>query len=169
MKSKVIDAINLQISREFESAYIYQGIEMYIANNYNLPGFKNFFHIQAQEEVSHAYLMVDYLHRVGAKVALEALEKPAVDYKSILAAFEAGLSHEKKVTAWIHEIAKLTREENDFPAQNFIEFFVKEQVEEEETFRNYIDTIRFIDGNPHAMLLLDQELAQRVFVPPTIE
>ncbi len=166
---KVIDLINKQITREFESAYIYQGIEAYTANEFNFPGITNFFHIQAQEENSHAYLFIDYLTRIGAKIELGALAAPSTRYDSILAAFEAGLEHEKKVTAWINDIMAAAVEDKDFATQSFLKFFIDEQVEEEENFNNQIDTLKFIAGDVRAMLLFDQELAKRVFEAPQAE
>ena len=90
---KVVKMINEQINREIESAYIYQAMEIYIGNEYNFSGIENFFHVQVQEENAHAYLMIDYLHRLGEKVELKAIPQPKSDYKSILEVFEAALEH----------------------------------------------------------------------------
>ena len=165
---KVVKMINEQINREIESAYIYQAMEIYIGNEYNFSGIENFFHVQVQEENAHAYLMIDYLHRLGEKVELKAIPQPKSDYKSILEVFEAALEHERKVTNWINDIMAVAVEEKDFSSQSFLKFFIDEQVEEEESFVKHIDTLKFIDSNPHATMLFDQQLATRVFNPPTI-
>ncbi|EHL15124.1 hypothetical protein HMPREF9630_00182 [Peptoanaerobacter stomatis] len=168
ISKKVVDMINEQINKEFESAYIYQAMEMYIGNEYNFAGIENFFHIQVQEETAHAYLMIDYLHRLGEKVNLKEIPKPKADFKSILEVFETALAHERKVTNWINEIMSVASDEKDFASQAFLRFFVNEQVEEEETFVKHIDTLKFINSDPHATMLFDQQLATRVFVAPVI-
>lgn len=168
ISKKVVEMINKQITREIDSAYIYQAMEMYIGNEYNFPGIQNFFHIQAQEENAHAYLMIDYLHRLGEKVELGQLDKPKAKYASILDAFESALEHERQVTAWINEIMVVAVKEKDFASQVFLNFFINEQVEEEESFTKHVDTLKFIAADPHATLLFDRELAGRVFVPPVI-
>lgn len=168
ISKKVVEMINKQINREFESAYIYQAMEVCVGNNYNFPGIQNHFHVQVQEETAHAYLMIDYLHRLGEKVELADIPKPQSEYKTILELFEASLNHERKVTNWINEIMAVAVAENDFASQSFIRWFINEQVEEEETLVKHIDTLKFIDANPHATLLFDQQLAQRVFNQPVI-
>lgn len=169
ISQKVVKMINEQINREIESAYIYQAMEMYIGNEYNFPGIENFFHVQVQEEHAHSYLMIDYLHRLGEKVKLKEIPKPKTDYKSILEVFETALDHERKVTSWINDIMSAAFEEKDFSSQSFLKFFIDEQVEEEENFVKHIETLKFIDGNPQATMLFDQQLSNRVFVQPTIK
>lgn len=168
ISKKVVELINEQINREYESAYIYHGMEVCISNNYNFDGIKNFFHVQVQEELAHANLMIDYLNRLGEKVTLKPIPAPKTDYASILEIFESSLAHERKVTGWVNEIMAATVSENDFASQSYFRFFVSEQVEEEENFVKHIDTLKFIDGNPHAMLLFNDQLATRVFNQPVI-
>ena len=168
ISKKVVQMINEQINRELESAYIYKAMEICIGNNYNFDGIKNFFNVQVQEETAHAYLMIDYLNRLGEKVELKDIPKPKNDYTSILEIFEAALEHERKVTNWINEIMAVAVEEHDFASQNFFRYFVSEQVEEEETFVKHKATLKFIDGNPHAMLLFNDQLSSRVFTQPVI-
>lgn len=168
ISKKVMEMINEQINREIESAYIYQAMELYIGNEYNFPGIQNFFHVQVQEETAHAYLMVDYLQKLGEKVVLKQIPKPKDDFKSIQEVFETALQHERKVTNWVNEIMSVAVEEKDFASQAFLRFFINEQVEEEETFVKHIDTLKFINGNPHATMLFDEQLKTRVFIQPVI-
>lgn len=169
ISKKVMEMLNKQVTREIDSAYIYLGMEMYIGNNYNFPGIQNFLHIQVQEERAHAYLMMDYIHRLGHKVELGALEKPKTKYKSLLDVFESALEHERKVTAWINDIMIAAVEEKDFASQEFLHFFIKEQVEEEESFVKHVETLKFIEKDPNATLFFDRQLAARTFVPPAIQ
>ncbi len=168
LSQNIVKLLNKQINMEFASAYIYQAMEMYIGNEYNFPGIENFYHVQVQEETAHAYLMIDYLHRLGEKVTLEEIPRPVSDFASVLETFEEALKYEVKVSASINHIMAEAVKENDFATQSFLQFFVSEQVEEEESFTKHIQTLRFIDRDAHALLLFDKDLATRVFTPPVI-
>lgn len=167
LSEKMSKMINEQINRELESAYIYQAMELYFVSN-NLSGFQNFFHVQVQEELAHAHLMIDYVNRLGGKIELEAINKPNHNFDSVLDVFETALTHERKVTSWINNIMGEAIDERDFSTQSYFKWFVDEQIEEEESFTGLVDKLKFINGDPHAILLLDSQLATRTFVQPTI-
>lgn len=167
LNEKIATMINTQLNRELESAYIYQAMELYFASH-NLAGFQNFFHVQVQEELAHSHLFIDYLNRLGGKVELEAISKPNQTFDSVLEVFEAALAHERTVTGWIYELMGEAIDARDFSTQSYLKWFVDEQTEEEETFTGIVDKLKFIKGDPHAILLLDNELAARTFVQPVI-
>ena len=163
---KVISALNEQVQKEFFSEYLYISIEAYFASQ-NLDGFANFFHVQAQEERDHAYKIFDYIHRVGGDVKLTALDTPKSEFASIEEVFEAALAHEKFITNSIHEILNISLEEKDHTTSNFLQWFVSEQSEEEESVDKILRKLKLLNGNPAGLFMIDAELAQRVYVPLT--
>lgn len=162
---KLQDAINAQINAEFWSAYLYLSMGMHFeAEGY--AGLANWFRIQFREEQAHAEIFMNYLNSRGGRVVLKPIaEVPAV-WESPLAAFEATLAHEEKVTAMINEIYHLAVAEKDYATCNKLDWFVAEQVEEEETARGLIDRFKLIGDNGLALYTIDQELAARVYNVP---
>ncbi|SHK56513.1 ferritin [Tepidibacter formicigenes] len=161
---RIIKELNNQIQKEFYSQYLYIAMEAYCGNQ-NLDGFSNFFHIQAQEERDHAYKIFDYINRVGGRVELEALAKPKNDFSSPLEVFELALQHEKGITKSIHNLLDIALEEKDHTTTAFLQWFVTEQAEEEESMEKIVKKLRLMQGNPAGLLMIDQELAQRVYTP----
>jgi ferritin len=127
----------------------------------NYPGFAHWMKMQFEEEMAHAFRFYDYIHSRGARVILQAIEAPPVEFESPLAAFEKSLAHEQKITADIHNLYKLATEENDYPSLSFLQWFIDEQVEEEEHVGGVVETIKRVDDNNHALLMLDRELGAR--------
>ncbi|HBC97310.1 MAG TPA: ferritin [Clostridium sp.] len=167
MLSKRLErAINDQINFEYYSANIYLAMEAYFAKQ-NLNGFVNFFKVQIQEENFHASKFFDYLNQVGANITIKGFPDPKNDYKSPLEVFEAALKHEQIVTSRINNLMSIANEDKDFASIALLQWFVNEQVEEEDTFNNAIQTLKRIGDNPAALYLYDQELSSRTFVPPT--
>lgn len=161
---RLIKELNNQIQREFASEYIYIAMEAYCSDQ-NLDGFANFFHVQAQEERDHAYKLFDYVGRIGGKVELEALEKPQADYASPQEVIEAALNHEKYITKSIHDIFDIALEERDHTTTAFLQWYINEQAEEEESVDKILKKIKLLKGDPAGLLIIDQELAQRVYTP----
>ena len=124
-------AINAQINREFFAAYLYLGMMTYFESR-SLPGFGHWMRLQAREEVAHAMKLVDFLLDRGADVELHAIDRPGREFESPLAVMRAALEHERKVTASIHALYAMAVEQNDYPAQVLMQWFVSEQVEERE-------------------------------------
>lgn len=166
--SKVIEALNSQVQKEFFSEYFYISMEAYFLDN-NLDGFANFFNVQAREERDHAYKLFNFIGRVGGKVALEALEKPQSEFSSPLEVFELTLQHEKFITKSIHELLDIAMEERDHATTAFLQWFVTEQSEEEESMEKIVRKLRLLNNDPAGLLMIDQELAQRVYTPPMTE
>jgi len=134
-----------------------------------LPGFANWMKVQTQEEHFHAMKIFDYVSEVNGRVTLKPIAGPPVDFESALAIFEASLDHEKYITASINERVKLAMDESDFATANFLQWYVAEQVEEEASVGAVVDKLRLAAGHGNALLMLDQQLATRVFTPPAAE
>lgn len=166
MNQKLVDAINDQLNYEIESAHIYLAMAGYVGS-IGLEGFENWLMVQYEEELAHAKKFMSYLNERGARVRIAGFEDPANDYKSILDVFEVSLKHEYTVTDRINKLMKLAHELNDYAAINFLQWYIAEQVEEEDSFGKVIDKIKLVKDA--GLYLLDQEMALRVFVDPTQE
>ena len=166
MDKKLVDAINEQLNFEIESAHIYLAMAGYVAT-LGLDGFENWFMIQYEEELAHAKKFINYVNDRGDRVQITGFETPQNDYDSLLDAFETSLAHEKKVTARINNLVKIANEVNDYAAVSFLNWYLDEQVEEEDTFSSLIDKIKLVKDA--GLYILDQEMAQRTFVDPTQE
>ena len=165
---KMSAALNAQINKELYSAYLYMAMSA-DAEQKGLPGVANWFFVQTQEELSHAHRIYTYLIRQNATVSLEAIEKPVVKADTALAMFEKGLEHEKFVTASIHELVDVALEEKDRATEVFLQWFVNEQVEEEENACGIIDQLKLAGEGGSGLFMIDRELSTRVFAPPAAE
>ena len=168
ISEKLEKAFNVQINKEFYSEYLYLSMQAYF-ERLNLKGFVNWMSVQVQEERAHAMGMFDYLNQRGGNVILEAIEKPEVEWKSPLDVFEQVLKHEEYVTASINELMDVAEEVKDRAAMSFLNWYLKEQVEEEDNVGNVLATLRLIGDDKKALLMLDKDLAARTFVAPVIE
>ncbi|GAG57503.1 unnamed protein product [marine sediment metagenome] len=157
---KVQDAMNDQIQRELESAYIYLAMAAYF-DSVNLPGFAHWMKVQFQEEQAHAFKFYDFVNDRGGQVLLQAIGQPPVKFQSPLAAFEKALAHEEKITGHINDLYALATEEKDIASQGLLQWFVEEQVEEEKNAGDIVDMLKKIGDSYHALIMLDRELGQR--------
>ena len=160
ISKKCAKAINAQINREFFSAFLY----LSMANDAMDKGFKgiaNWFQVQFKEEQEHALKFAKYLQDQGEKVVLEAMEAPKLEWADALEMFKDALVHEKKVTAWIKEIAELAVAEKDFATQNMLVWFINEQVEEEANCNDAIWMLEMSAGSKGAMFQADRQLGKR--------
>ncbi|MEN6588991.1 MAG: ferritin [Proteiniphilum sp.] len=165
MVSKELEtAINKQINAEFWSAYLYLSMSTWCAHE-GLPGFANWFKVQFQEEQDHALKFMNYLIAKGNKVELMPIEKVDTSWDSVLKAFQDTLEHERVVTSLINNLVSIARKENDFATENMLQWFVNEQVEEEETAKAMIDGLKLIGSNGFGVYTMDKELAQRSYTP----
>ena len=165
ISSKIQDAINAQINAEFWSAYLYLAMSQYFESEGH-PGLANWFKIQFKEEQAHAEIFMNYLNSRGGRVVLSPIAEVPCRWDSPLAAYEHTLAHEEKVTAMINNIYALAVEEKDYATCNKLDWFVAEQVEEEETARGLIDKLKLIGDNGLALYTLNQELASRTYTVP---
>ncbi len=167
INEKLEEAFNDQINKELYSEYLYYAMKVYF-QELNLQGFVNWFDVQVQEERAHAVGMIDYLNERGGKVDLRAIEKPVVEGSTPLEVFEHVLRHEEFVTLRINHLADVADEVHDRAALHLLDWYIKEQVEEEATVGGVLATLRLIGDDKKALLLLDKDLATRTFVAPVI-
>ena len=162
ISKKLEAAINAQINAEMWSAYLYLSMSAY-CQEAGFPGMANWFAVQFKEEQDHAMIFFNYLQSRGGRVLLSPIEAVPTEWPSPLAAFEHTLEHEGKVTSLINNLMALAVEEKDFAAQSRLNWFVDEQVEEEENATELIQKLRLIGNNGYGLYQLDQELAARVY------
>lgn len=166
LSNKIQDALNEQINAELWSAYLYLSMGMHFEAE-GRSGIANWFKIQFKEEQAHAEIFMNYLNSRGGRVVLQPIAEVPESWDSPLAAFEATLAHEQKVTAMINEIYALAEAEHDYATRGKLDWFVSEQVEEEETATQLVDRLKLIGNDGLALYMLDQELASRVFNVPS--
>ena len=163
---KMLVELNRQINYELYSAYLYMAMENYFQEK-NLGGFANFFKVQTEEERAHTRIFYEFIYRKNGKVTLDTIGKPETQFDGILDVFKKALEHEKFVTGRINELMDIAIGDRDHATNSFLQWFVDEQVEEEETFQGLVDKLELIGDNVQALLMLDSELAQRTFVVPS--
>ena len=159
------DAMNEQIKNELYSAYIYLSMSAYFEET-NLPGFAQWMRVQAQEEEAHAMKFYHFINERGGRVVLQAIEQPPIEFESPLDVFERTLEHEQLVTGLIHQLYALAIQEQDYASQIFLQWFVTEQVEEEDSATQIIEMLKLIGDKRHALLMLDRELGGRAAEQP---
>lgn len=167
LKPEIKALLEDQVNYEFFSAYIYLGIYSYYADQ-NLNGFANWFQIQTQEERDHAMLMLQYLLNNGEKVSFPAVHEVNSDFQSFDAPLKATYKHELMVTERIHKIYGAALAVQDFRTTQFLDWFVKEQGEEEKNIEDIIKRYRIFAGDAKGLYNLDAELATRVYAPPSL-
>ena len=165
ISQKLQDAFNLQINKELYSEYFYLSIAAY-CYSLDLDGVANFFMVQTQEEHFHAMKMFNFITDLGGRIILKHIDEPPVEFKSVIEIFEKTLAHEQIVTKSINDLMDLALKENDHASASFLKWFVDEQVEEEATVTKLLSKLKLIKGEGHGMLMIDAELAGRVFTPP---
>lgn len=160
MNEKLQNAINNQIQKEFNSAYLYLAMSAY-SESKNLRGFASWLKVQYNEETEHAMKLLNYLGERGAKVALKSIEAPASDFGTPVKIFEAVLKHEEQITASINKLYEAALEEKDYAAQIFLQWYINEQVEEEATASAILERLKVIGDKGSAILYIDKELGKR--------
>lgn len=167
LDAKVAQLLNEQVNKEFYSAYLYLDFSIYYEEE-GLDGFANWYKIQAQEERDHAMLMVQYLQNNGGKVTLEAIAKPDRELTSRLRVLELGLEHERYVTGLIHTLYEAAYSAKDFRTMQFLDWFVKEQGEEEVNANELVSKMELFGSDPRSLYLLDNELKARAYSAPSL-
>ncbi|OGQ99418.1 MAG: ferritin [Deltaproteobacteria bacterium RIFOXYD12_FULL_57_12] len=167
LSKKLQDAFNEQMKFEFFSAYLYMAMSGYFHAE-DLPGFASWMRIQALEELTHGEKFFNFTCETGGRTLLQAIDAPTNDYASAIELFEFGLKHEKFVTSRINKLMDHAKKEGNHAAQIFLQWFVTEQIEEEANFSLILKKLKRVEGDGRGLLMLDQELGQRVFVPPAV-
>lgn len=167
LDQKVVELLNDQINKELYSAYLYLDFSNYFYDE-GLDGFGNWYKIQAQEERDHAMLILQYLQNNGVKAVLEAIDKPAAEITNQKSVLLAGLKHEQFVTGLIHNIYEAAHSVKDFRTMQFLDWFVKEQGEEENNAETLVKKFELFGDDPKSLYMLDNELGARVYTAPSL-
>lgn len=167
LNQKVHQLLNEQINKELYSAYLYLDFSNYFKSK-GLDGFANWYMVQAQEERDHAMLFYTYLQNEGATVTLEAIAKPDRELDSHMTVLKAGLEHEQYVTSLINDIYGAAYDVRDFRTMQFLDWFVKEQGEEETNANDLISKMELFGSDAKGLYMLNQELAARVYSAPSL-
>jgi ferritin len=165
LSDKMEKALNEQVNWELYSSYFYLSMSAYF-ESISLAGCAQWMRAQAQEELYHAIKIYDFINERGGRAIMESIDKPPSEWDSPLAIFEDVLSHEQKVTGLINDLVNLAVDERDHATNIFLQWFVSEQVEEEDSVGSVLDKFRLIGDDKSGLFVLDQELASRVFTPP---
>ena len=167
MNDKIHALLNQQINKEFYSAYLY----LAMANFYDeqdLDGFANYYTVQAQEERDHALLFLKYMQNNGLKVTFEAIEKPEFHFEQLSDPLVQAAEHERYVTGLINDIYHECHENKDYRTMKFLDWFVDEQMEEEDNADSMVNRFNLFGKDPKSLYSLDQEFAARVYAPPSL-
>ncbi|MBO5318066.1 MAG: ferritin [Oscillospiraceae bacterium] len=167
MNEKIAALLNDQINKEFYSAYLYLSMANYY-DTMDLDGYANYYMVQAQEERDHALLFMKYMQNNGLKVTLEAIGRPDKTFATVLEPLEVAAEHERYVTALINNIYHEAHEDKDYRTMKFLDWFVDEQMEEEDSADTMISRYKLFGQDPKGLYLLDQEYAARVYAPPSL-
>lgn len=167
MNQKVSGLINDQINKELYSAYLYLDFANYYAQK-GLEGFENWYLVQAQEERDHAMLFYRYLHNNGEKVTFQAVAKPDFTPGDNMTPLRQGLEHEKYVTSLINGIYAAAHEDHDYRTMQVLDWFVKEQGEEEKNAGDLITKMELFGGDAKGLYMLNSELASRTYSAPSL-
>lgn len=166
MDARVYELINKQIKEELYSAYLYLSFADYYEEE-GLDGYAHWYEIQAQEERDHALIFRNYLHDNGEKVKLLAIDQPDKTFSNFLEPLEAGLEHEKLVTSLINDIYAAAAEVKDYRAMKFLDWFIDEQMEEEDTADDMITKMKLFGGDARSLYELNQEYGSRAYTVPS--
>ena len=167
LDKKVAELINTQVNKEFYSAYLYLDFANYYAS-VGLDGFENWYRVQAQEERDHAMLFYQYLQNNGEGVTFEAIAKPEWERGGHMTPLKKALEHEKLVTASIDAIYAAAYEARDFRTMQMLDWFIKEQGEEEKNASELVKRFDLFGHDPKGLYMLDSELAARVYAAPSL-
>ena len=164
LDEKMKKALTDQVNEEFYSAYLYLSMSAYFSK-IGLKGFANWMMVQYKEEVDHGMKMFNYILSRGEEVKLQAIKEPPSEWESPLQVFEETLKHEQHITERINYLIDIAEEVKDRATYNFLQWFIDEQVEEEENDREIIDRLRFIGDNGNGLFMLDRDLGTRTYTP----
>lgn len=160
LNKKVGAAMNDQLQKELQSAYVYLAMSSY-TESLSLPGISQWLRAQWEEELAHAMKFYNFIVDRGSRVEFKALDAPPVDYSSPLQVFETALEHERSVTRSINDLYALVADEKDFASQAWLDWFATEQVEEEKSVGQIVDDLKRVGEKGDGLYLIDRALAER--------
>lgn len=167
LDQKVVQLLNQQVNKEFYSAYLYLDFSNFFYNQ-GLEGFGNWYLVQAQEERDHAMLFIQYMQNNGERAVLETIDKPAISPENAKEVLAEGLKHEQYVTGLIHNIYDIAHSVKDFRTMQFLDWFVKEQGEEETNADSLVKRFELFGDDPKSLYMLDSELGSRIYTAPSL-
>lgn len=165
LSKKLEDALNEQINAELWSGYLYLAMAMNFEAE-GRAGLANWFRIQFKEEQAHAEIFINYVNQRGGRVVLKPIAEVPEKWECPVCAFQDTLAHEQKVTAMINNLYSMAQEEKDYGTMERLNWFVAEQLEEEETAQQWLDKFKLVGDNGMGIYMLDQELASRTYNTP---
>lgn len=168
LSANIEKSLNDQLNAEMYSSYLYLSMNAYF-KSVHLDGFANWMYAQAQEELMHAMKFYDFINQRGGRVVLSAIDAPPTAWDSPLAVFEETLKHEKKVTGLINALVETALSENDHATNIFLQWFVSEQVEEEDSVGSVLEQLKLLGDAKGGLFMLDRELAKREAPQETTE
>jgi ferritin len=160
LTEKMQQALNGQLNAELYSSYLYLSMNAYF-KSVNLDGFANWMYYQAVEELGHSMKFYDFILQRGGKVQLQQVVAPPTEWGSPLGVFEATLEHEQKVTGLINDLVDIAHKEHDHATNIFLQWFVSEQVEEEENVGGVLEQLKLMGDAKGGLFMIDRELAKR--------
>lgn len=160
ISKKIQDKLNDQLNKELFSSYLYLYMSAH-CRSISLDGCAHWLRLQADEEREHAMKFFDYIEEQQGTVVLGSIAEPRGKFRSVQEVFEKVLEHEKYVTKSINQIMEFAVQEKDFATQNFLQWFIKEQVEEESSAQQALDRFKLAGDSMGAVLQLDRELSKR--------
>ena len=160
LRTKMEEAFNAQIASEFYSSHLYLSMSAY-SESINLPGFGHWMRLQSEEERAHALRLFEYVHARGGRVELREIMEPPAEFRSALDMFEQALAHEKEVTQDIYRIYNQAQKADDYASETELQWFIREQVEEEKTAAHIVAQLNMVGDQPTALLMMDRYLASR--------
>lgn len=167
LDQKITNLLNSQINKELYSSYLYLDMSNYYYDK-NLNGFGKWFSIQSQEEYAHAMLFLKYLHHNGQKVVLTQIAAPDQEYTDFKQPLAKSLEHEIFISSSINEIYAEAYDIKDFKTMQFLDWFVKEQGEEEQKADDLSKRFDLFASDPRGLYLLDNELSSRTYNEPSL-
>jgi len=160
LSKAILEGMNEQIKHEISSAYLYLAMSAYCEGE-NLPGMAKWLKMQWNEELEHALKLFDYVYDRDGVVTLQGIDKPPARYKSPLDVFRQVCAHEQKVTALINRLYEVALKEKDYATQVELQWFIKEQVEEEKNASEIVAQMEMVGESGHALALMDRQLGMR--------
>ena len=167
LNPKIAKMLNEQVNKELHSSYLYLDMANYYYDN-NLNGFGNWFDVQTEEEKAHGLLFIQYLRNNGEKITLEAIDAPKFDFKNFKEPLDAALQHEYYITSSINDIYAEAYALKDFRTMQFLDWFVKEQAEEEMNSTDNIKKMELFGTDSKGLYMLDQEMGTRMYTAPSL-
>lgn len=168
INDRVKEILNEQINKEFYSAYLYLSMGAYLSDM-GMYGISKWMEIQAREEIDHGMILFDYILKRKAKVELRALNAPEISFSGAQDIFEKAYEHEKTISESINRIASLTENECDLATRNFIDWYLKEQIEEEDNILRILSKLKAFGADKASLYLLDKDLGNREYFQSSYE